>query len=189
MLRMQSTSLGTSTLRYWFLRATDGATRVNSETHWDTFDFVTQGGANTGTNHVGVKYQFRSDGHAFSDAGWDTFSPAPPKAAEQMVAGEWIAWAAEDARKPVKPYGGIPHADHPHVAETARRHGRHPADVARDEIDRYAKDVSKIAIGTARWADLVHAALEQARDFADFRRRLGLSAAPPSTPAPGAGHG
>jgi hypothetical protein len=120
------------------------------------------------------RFRFASDGRAYADTGWLTFSPQPPRPADQMTAAAWRDWAVEEARKPVKPYAGIPTEDHPFVVSESERTGRSPAAIAAREQARYGKDVSRVAIGTAHWADRVQDALDQATSFAEFRRLLGL---------------
>jgi hypothetical protein len=119
------------------------------------------------------RFRFAPDGRAYADTGWLTFSPSPPRPADQMTAAAWCDWAVEEARKPVKPYAGIPTETHPFVVEQSERTGRSPAEIAAREQARYGKDVSRVAIGTARWADRVQDALDRATSFAEFRRLLG----------------
>jgi hypothetical protein len=121
------------------------------------------------------RFRFAPDGTAYADTGWVTFSPEPPAPPEAMSAGDWKEWAATEARKPVKPYDGIPTPDHPEVVERARQTGRDPEALSAEEHARYGKDMTRVAIGTARWADQVHEALAQARSFDEFRRLLGLA--------------
>jgi hypothetical protein len=118
------------------------------------------------------RYFFQNDGRAFADLGWSTFSPTPPKAAAQMTPADWVVWAAEDARKPVKPYEGLPAVDHPEVQRLAQDRGKTAAEVVAEEEATYAKDVSKIAIGVANWAYLVQQALQESGTFAQFKQRL-----------------
>ena len=117
-------------------------------------------------------FHLSQDGRGLSDRGWFTFSPAPPLPAERMTAADWCDWAFEDAAKDVKPYDGLPSASHPHVRERAARTGRDPADIAEEEQRRYGKDISRIAIGAARWVRAVQDALEDADTFEDFRRSI-----------------
>lgn len=118
------------------------------------------------------KAKVDSSGNVYADTAFLTFSPTPPKPAEQMSAGDWIGWAAEDARKPNKPYAGIPDESHPEVMEEAVRLREGPTVVAEREVARYGKDVAKIAIGAACGLEMVFAAAQQARDFDEFRALL-----------------
>ena len=156
-----------------------GTGSVRSTWYWKPY-------INQGTSYPGAMllcwgdiyntcFIFGKDGRAYADLGWSTFSPEPPRSPAEMSAGEWIAWAAEDARKPVKPYAGLPAPDHPEIRRLAGVRGRKEEVVVEEEVRSYGKDISKIAIGTARWADLVHQALAGARDFDDFKRRLGVT--------------
>lgn len=72
-------------------------------------------------------------GDMYIDGTYNTFSPVPPKKDEEMTPDDWLAWALEDAKKPHKPYAGIPEDP--------------------EEIKKYAKVICKIAIGTARYAE------------------------------------
>jgi hypothetical protein len=125
---------------------------------------------NVSTPGVGtLRYAFGSDGTAVADVAWNTFSPKPPKAAELMGLRDWLSWAAEDALKPVKPYGGVPSPEHPDVQRLASMRGVTYQEAARQEVANYQKDPAKIAIGTARWAVGVMEMLERARSFEEFR--------------------
>lgn len=113
------------------------------------------------------------DGSMYAHA-YNTFSPSPPQEAAEMRAADWLSWATEDARKPVWGGTGIPHRLHPEIIEQARAKGV-SADVVLGEVQQgYGKDISKISIGTARWADEVWKALQQAKSFAEFKQRLGV---------------
>jgi hypothetical protein len=114
------------------------------------------------------RFYFADNGNAYADTGWNVFSPDPPKPAEAMTVSDWLSWGVEDAKKPVKPYDGLPGEDHPFVVEEARRSKRGRAAVAEAERQRYAKDISKIAIGSARALDALFQAALQARDFEHF---------------------
>jgi hypothetical protein len=94
-----------------------------------------------------------------------TFSPVPPKPAAEMSAREWMEWGAEDARKPHKPYEGRPDEDSPFVKAEAARTKKSKASVAEAEIKKYRKNVSKMALGTARGLEGLHAAILAARDL------------------------
>lgn len=121
------------------------------------------------------RFRFTADGRAYADSGWLTFSPEPPRPAHEMTAADWCDWAMEDAAKPVKPYAGIPTADHALVRQEAERTGQDPAHVAAHEQARYGKDISRVAIGAACWAGRVQDALERADSYDEFRRLLGLA--------------
>jgi hypothetical protein len=99
----------------------------------------TSGAVNTGiinfhlvtSGAEALRYKFQPDGTALADVAWNTFSPIPPKV--DMTPDEYLDWALEHARKPAKPYGGIP---------------QDPVGV-----ERYVKDPARIAIGTARYVE------------------------------------
>jgi hypothetical protein len=61
------------------------------------FQHATNGGAIT------TRYRFQEDGSAYADVGWNTFSPKPPKIEQEMTPDDYLEWALEHARKPVKP--------------------------------------------------------------------------------------
>lgn len=163
--------------------------RDHNAVNWPHALMLSYGGKSSTYNQTDYEpnlcFWFSTNGRAYADDGWSTFSPKPPKPVEAMTAKDWLEWAATDARKPVKPYAGIPHEDHPEVrkiaARRAKAHGRTGvskndiATVMQEEIKKYEKDVSKIAIGTARWADLVFDALKKAKDFDEFKALLGLN--------------
>jgi hypothetical protein len=120
------------------------------------------------------RFRFAADGRAYADEGWLTFSPQPPRPAHQMSVGDWRDWVVEEARKPVKPYSGIPTENHPVVTQESRRTGRPAAEIAAEDQARYGKDISRVAIGTACWVDRVQDALERAGSYAEFRQLLGV---------------
>jgi len=115
------------------------------------------------------RFYFRHDGNAYADVAWLTFSPKPPKADLEMSARDWLSWAAEDARKPLKPYEGLPDSTHREVQRLASLRGVTYAEAAQQETANYAKDPAKIAIGTARWALAVMEMLERAATFDEFK--------------------
>lgn len=123
---------------------------------------------------AGQRFRFAADGRAWADAGWLTFSPAPPRPAAEMTARDWRDWALHEAAKPVKPYDGVPTEDHPRVVDEAARTGRPAAEIAAEEQTRYGKDIARVAIGTAHWADRVQEALARARTLDELRGLLGL---------------
>lgn len=104
-----------------------------------------------------LKYEFWGGAvGAKADIGWFTFSPDIRKSEKyknkaEVTPKDFLDWAMEDAGKPVKPYTGIPRKKN-------NSSDNHPSAFATDaevdsEVAKYEKDVSKIAIGIARWAD------------------------------------
>ena len=116
-----------------------------------------------------LRFYFRHDGNAYADVAWLTFSPKSPKDELAMSARDWLSWAAEDARKPLKPYEGLPDSTHREVRRLASLRGVTYAEAANQEVANYAKDPAKIAIGTARWALAVMDMLERAATFDEFK--------------------
>jgi hypothetical protein len=92
-----------------------------------------------------------------------------------MSAHDWLTWGAEDAKKPVKPYAGLPTVEHPELLRRAKAEKKHIDHVLAEEHEKYGKDVSRIAIGTANWADKVWEALREAQSFAEFKQLLQVS--------------
>lgn len=80
------------------------------------------------------RFRFAIDGTGYADVAWNTFSP---NIADMGIINpnfvDYLNWALRDAKKPIKPYDGIPED--------------------KKEADKYAKDISKISIGIAYWAE------------------------------------
>lgn len=129
---------------------------------------VHEGGPGEGSLQFVVK---RIGGGVYAKS-YNCLSPVPPKAAEAMTADGWLEWGVADARKPVWSHPGLPTEDHPAVVEQARRTKRERREVASEELARHEKDLGKIAIGTARWADVFWTALREARDFDHLKQLL-----------------
>lgn len=119
-----------------------------------------------------VLYKFADDGRAYADLGWSTFSPTPPKPAAEMTLRDWLDWAAEDATKDVKPYDGIPTADHPEVKRIAAELNVSAEEVAALESEKYQKDVAKISIGFGMALKMVVEAATASASWGDFRKKL-----------------
>lgn len=121
------------------------------------------------------RVRIRADGEITAN-NYLTYSPEPPKPHSAMTAQDWISWAYADANKPVWPHkkDGMPHADHPEVKKRAKDKKRN-SQAELDNVQReYGKDIGKVAIGTAQWANAVMQAVAEAVDFEDFKRRLGM---------------
>lgn len=118
---------------------------------------------------------FKNDGDITANS-VSVYSPEPPKTRAAMTAADWLTWGAADAKKPVWPHKdkGLPSEEHPEVARRAKAKKVSAAEELAAVDAEYKKDISKIAIGTANWADLVWGALQDSKDFADFKRRLGM---------------
>lgn len=119
-----------------------------------------------------LRYIFGEDGRAYADLGWNTFSPEPPKPADQMGLRDWLSWAAEDAAKPVKPYEGLPSAEHPEVQRLAESRGITVDEAVSEESTRYGKDVSKIAIGTGMALKMLADAAMESESWQEFRAKI-----------------
>jgi len=101
------------------------------------------------------KFKFYGSGTALADESWSTFSPNIKnsinyKNFSTITSDNYLDWALEDAKKPIKPYRGIPRV---------QKNDTTGADIftsrqeAKKEIQKYIKDPTKIAIGVARWAE------------------------------------
>jgi len=85
-----------------------------------------------------LRYYFNNSGTAYADVGWSTFSPDIKKdneykGKEELTSKDYLDWALKDAKKPLKPYAGIKGTS--------------------EEISQYGKDICKISIGLAHWAE------------------------------------
>jgi len=92
-----------------------------------------------------LAFRFNMDGSGYADVGWYTFSPDVPEAANPK---EYLRIALEDALKPKKPFPGLGGPD--------------------EELEKYKKDISKIAIAIARYCESVEERLQR------IEKRLGI---------------
>jgi len=83
-------------------------------------------------------FVFYNDGRAYADVGWYTFSPSIPDDASPK---QYLEIALEEALKPKKPFHGF--------------------DVSPEELEKYEKDISKIAIAIARYCESVEERLQR----------------------------
>jgi len=93
-----------------------------------------------------LAFRFDMDGSGYADVGWYTFSPDVPEVASPK---EYLRIALEDALKPKKPFAGLEASD--------------------EELEKYKKDISKIAIAIARYCEDVEERLKR------IEKRLGIS--------------
>jgi hypothetical protein len=103
-----------------------------------------------------TRYKFQTNGTALADVAWDTFSPDIRKHEiykdkEIITESDYLDWALEDAKKPVKPYEGIPVKKK--NLEDVGDNLFETSEEAQAESDKYVKDIAKIGIGTARWCE------------------------------------
>jgi hypothetical protein len=127
-------------INYWQLRGL--SIDVSDGTEDGRLQFY---GILDGSEHLA--YYFDADGTAYADESWETFSPdiTQSKTIKGTGPHDYLAWALEDAKKPVKPYRGLYDKDNIPVG----------CDVssAEEERRKYAKSPAKIAIGVTRWAE------------------------------------
>ncbi len=138
-----------------------------------TINGLASSGIGTDGNHLYIESRDRiflataghynyldSNGNMFIDGTYNTFSPKidnfmqeKGKTKEQATSKDYLDWALVDAKKPHKPYDGCPRVkDKDSVADASKGKFNTKEEVDR-EIQTYGKDISKIAIGTARWAE------------------------------------
>jgi len=86
-------------------------------------------------NHA---FAFELDGKGYADVGWYTMSPDIPDNASPET---YLKIALEDALKPKKPFRGL--------------------DAPREELEKYQKDIAKIAIAIARYCEGVEERLQR----------------------------
>jgi hypothetical protein len=146
-----SSALETSALQLTnnYGTATD-IVRANLSFNCNSVEFVKifAGRKTSGTNADGVmaigirsgdsmvsRYIFGSDGTALADVAWSTFSPNIKKDLNKttVTSDDYLDWALQDSKKPIKPYPGIP--------------------TDKKEQDKYSKDIAKMAMGAANWAE------------------------------------
>jgi hypothetical protein len=104
-------------------------------------------------------FHFDNGGAGYADYSWSTFSPDIKKHdvyknKSNLIPRDYLDWALEDAKKPIKPYKGLPvikSSTSPLVLEDNNVFD------TQEEIDqehkKYAKDICKIAMGVAYWAE------------------------------------
>ena len=115
----------------------------------------TQRFTDTSTN---LAFYFTGVGSGYADVAWLTFSPDIKKDnkykdKESLTAKDYLDWALDDAKKPVKPYSGIPKLKEKDEIAQVDNCIFNTQEEVEVEIEKYAKDISKIAIGIAKWAE------------------------------------
>jgi len=93
-----------------------------------------------------LRYYFNKNGTAYADQAWSTFSPDIKKDndfkdKEKINGNDFLKWALKDAKKPLKPYQGIRGT--------------------KEEEEIYGKDICKISIGVAHWAEEAEARISE----------------------------
>jgi hypothetical protein len=101
------------------------------------------------------KIRFENDGDIYYDGRLVNFSPDIRKHAlykdkPQLQGTDYLFWAFEDASKPHKTGEGLPHLKKDASDPSPNTFGTQAEIDA--EVEKYGKDISKIAIGTCIWA-------------------------------------
>jgi len=104
------------------------------------------------------RFIFYPAGTGQSDAEWTTFSPDIRKDEKyknkiSLTAEDYLNWALDDAKKPNKPYKGLPAVKERENETTTMAHIFATEEEVKEERKKYSKGLGKIAIGTARWAE------------------------------------
>lgn len=123
--------------------------------------------ANTTNERMRLQY----DGDLEIDGTYQTFSPkideymeSKGKTKSDATSKDYLNWALVDAKKDHKPYTGIPRVKGDDE-EVNHSKGIFETQAEVDlEKDKYGKDISKIAIGTARWAEEAETRIKQLED-------------------------
>jgi hypothetical protein len=102
-----------------------------------------------------TRFIFGTDGTAYADVAWTTFSPSAKKDLGKTIITpvEYLNWALEDAKKPTKGYSGIPRLKD---KDNEVLEGNNVFDTEEEvamEVTKYGKDICKISIGVALWAE------------------------------------
>jgi len=101
-----------------------------------------------GDDYVGNnRFNVFANGAVTADGPFTEFSPVIEK--ENPTCDDFLDWALEDVEKQHKPYKGLWNAKNPDNNKEAKNHGIKSAE---DELDKYGKSPTKIAIGVAEWA-------------------------------------
>jgi hypothetical protein len=113
-----------------------------------------------------LRFKFGADGTGYADVAWTTFSPDIKKHSifgkkSKLEAKDYLDWALEDANKPVKPYEGIPKVKEKNEEVKSDNCIFNNEQEAQSACDKYAKDISKIAIGIAKWAEQAELRLQE----------------------------
>lgn len=105
------------------------------------------------------RFRFGWEGTAYADGdGWMLFSPNIRKhkkfsEKKKLTGKDYLDWAVEDANKPFKPYKGIPKLKEGSEVATPDNNVFDTDDEVNSEISKYGKNLGKIAIGIAKWAE------------------------------------
>ncbi|OGS10125.1 MAG: hypothetical protein A2204_03160 [Elusimicrobia bacterium RIFOXYA1_FULL_47_7] len=109
-----------------------------------------------------MRHQFRQNGQFYASGGFTTTSPNIRKDErfkdkQELTKKDYLDWALIDAKKPLKPYDGLPAVSL--STGTLKLNEFRTSAEADAELEKYSKDISKIAIGTCIWADGAEARL------------------------------